>query len=341
MDIEFFNKSHQKEIKLNERDLTPKEETEKVEPRLSSNKMSDLFNERTKIGPYASRSIRNKWAASIEELVRTLSPWPITYDVGSVQPSNFSEFTYTEFAGGGLWITTQSREVNCRLIDFASKIDSGRAGQEIFEKFVYSFSDKYELEEIGDQYKDIKNAVFLPGHNLLDLMDISLLDRLLKEEDDVVVKPHPLTHNDALKMISGRCGWQKVLPKNVSGAKLLEQCDTIYSTTASEMIITGAALGKDVYDLSVWNSSGAGVYQPFHRIITYLQKREGKEAAKKAIANILACPWSGVVFEFMPDYEERMKLYFDKALELRELYRPLSTGRGSLEKKPNKKQEKK
>ena len=36
-----------------------------------------------------------------------------------------------------------------------------------------------------------------------------------------------------------------------------------------------------------------------------------KEAAKKAIANILACPWSGVVFEFMPDYEERLKLYFE------------------------------
>ena len=203
------------------------------------------------------------------------------------------------------------------------------------------FSDKYDLEDLEDDYKDIKHAVFLPGHNLLDLVDTTALDKLLMEEDDVMVKPHPLTHNDALKMVSGRCGWQKVLPKNVSGSKLLEQCETVYSTTASEMIITGAALGKTVYDISLWTASGAGVYQPFHRIVTYLQKREGKEAAKKAIANILACPWSGVVFEFMPDYEERMKLYFDKALELRELYRPLSTGRGSIDKKPEKKNEKK
>ena len=103
--------------------------------------MSDLYNERAKIGPYASRSFRNEWAYSIEELVRSMSPWPITYDVGSVQSTNFCEFTYTEFAGGGLWITTQSREVNCRLIDFASKVDSGNEGQELFEKFVSSFSD--------------------------------------------------------------------------------------------------------------------------------------------------------------------------------------------------------
>ncbi len=341
MDIEFFDEVRLKETSLTEKDLEPKEDTEKVEPRLAANLMSDQFNERTKIGPYAKRSLRNEWACSIEELVRSLSPWPITYDVSSIQSTDFGEFTYTEFAGGGLWITTQSREVNCRLIDFASKIDSGKEGQEFFEKFIHYFSDKYDLEELEDKYKDIKHAVFLPGHNLLDLIDISALEKLLREEDDVMVKPHPLTHNDALKMISGRCGWQKVLPKNVSGSKLLEQCDTVYSTTASEMIITGASLGKTVYDISLWSASGAGVYQPFHRIITYLQKREGKEAAKKAIANILACPWSGVVFEFMPDYEERMKLYFDKALELRELYRPLSTGRGIIDKPPEKKGEKK
>lgn len=335
MDLDLYNEMTAKENQLSEKDLAPKEETQ-VKPSLAENKMSDKFNERQKIGPYASRSLRNKWASDNEDLVRSLSPWPITYDVGSVQGTNFSEFTYTEFAGGGIWVTTQSREVNCRLIDFASKIDSGKEGEELFKKFVSSFSDKYELEELDDKYKDIKSAVFLPGHNLLDLVDTTALDKLLFEEDDVKIKPHPLTHNDALKMVSKKCGWQKVLPKNVSGAKLLEQCDTVYSTTASEMIITGAALNKTVHDLSLWTASGAGVYQPFHRIITYLQKREGKEAAKKAIANILACPWSGVVFEFMPDYEERLKLYFDKALEIRELYRPLSTSRGIIDKKVQK-----
>jgi hypothetical protein len=306
---------------------------EDVKPLLIENKMSDRYNERKKIGPYASRSERNAWAVENEDLVRSLSPWPITYDVGAIQGNDFSEFTYTEFAGGGIWVNTQSREINCRLIDFASKVDSGKEGEELFEKFVASFSDKYVMEELDEKYKNIKHVVFLPGHNLLDLVDTEALTKLLKEEDDVQVKPHPLTHGDAIRLVSRKCGWQKVLPKNISGAKLLEQCETVYSTTASEMIITGAALGKTVYDLSVYSASGAGVYQPIHRIISYLQKREGKEAAKKAIANIIACPWSGVVFKFHDNYEERIKMYFDKALELRELYRPLSCGRGDLDKK--------
>ena len=64
-----------------------------------------------------------------------------------------------------------------------------------------------------------------------------------------------------------------------------------------------------------------------------IKKTLSDEAAKKAIANIIACPWSGIVFKFQDNYEERIKLYFDKALELRELYRPLSCGRGDLDKK--------
>lgn len=318
---------------VNSNSLDPIEEPE-AKPSLIENKMANKYAARKKIGPYASRSERNAWAAENEELVRSLSPWPITYDVGSIQDNNFAEFTYTEFAGGGLWVTTQSREINCRLIDFASKIDSGKEGEELFEKFVASFSDKYVMEAMDSKYADVKHAVFLPGHNLLDLVDQEALTRLLKEEDDVMIKPHPLTHPDAIKMIANRCGWNKIVPKNISGAKLLEQCDTVYSTTASEMIITAAALGKRAYDISLFSAAGAGVYQPIHRIITYLQKREGNEAAKKAIANIIACPWSGIVFNFHDNVEERLKLYFDKALELRELYRPLSTGRGIIDKKP-------
>lgn len=315
---------------------TASKEEGKAEPRWASNRMADRTNERIKIGPYATRSTRNDWAQETEEVVRNLCPWPITYDVGSLQFTDFCEFTYTEFAGGGIWVTTQSREINCRLLDFASKVESGKKGEELFDKFVKSFSDKYDLEELSDEYSDSKHIVFLPGHNLLDLVDTTELERLLSVEQDIMVKPHPLTNLESIKMVSMKCGWHRVFPKNISGVKLLQNCDTVYSTTASEMIITGACLGKTVYDISRWDSAGAGVYQPIHRIITYLQKREGKEAAKKAIANILACPWSGIIFDFMDDYQDRLKQYYDKALELRELYRPLSCGRGIIDKKKEK-----
>lgn len=335
--MKFINTAYDKPNPV-PKDLTTAaaKDEEKAEPRWASNRMSDRSNERMKIGPYATRSKRNDWAVENEEVVRNLCPWPITYDVSSLQGNDFCEFTYTEFAGGGIWVTTQSREINCRLIDFASKIDSGKKGEELFDKFVSSFSDKYQLEDLPAEYQDKKHIVFLPGHNLLDLVDTVELERLLSVEQDIVVKPHPLTNTEAIRMVSTKCGWHKVLPRNASGAKLLENCETVYSTTASEMIITGACLDKTVYDISRWDSAGAGVYQPIHRIITYLQKREGKEAAKKAIANIIACPWSGIVFEFMDDYQDRLRQYYNKALELRELYRPLSCGRGIIDKKKEK-----
>ena len=312
-----------------------KEKEELAVPRLSTQLMSnkDTFSS-TKIGPYAKRSSRNNWATSQENILRSKVPpfYYISYDVSANQQNNFHEFTYTEFPGGGLYTSTQSREINCRLIDFASKQESGKAGEEALEKFIANFSDKYEMEQLSPEYENLDNVIFMPGHNLLDLADIDTVLRLINENDDVYLKPHPITINDAIHGIAGRVGWNKVIPKFVSGAKLLENCKNVYTTTASEFSITGAALGKNVHNISKYSSEGAGVYQPFSRIVTIAQRKYGIKEAQRLLGNILACKWSGLFFNFQDDVEERMDAYFAKALELRELYRPLSCGRGDIDK---------
>lgn len=318
---------------------TQAQENKEVEdlaiPRLANQLMTDenTFNA-TKIGPYAKRSARNNWAASQEQTLRSKCPpfYYTSYDVSANQGNNFSEFTYTEFPGGGLYSSTQSREINCRIIDFASKQDSGKAGIEALEKFTAAFSDKYIMEEVEEQYQNLDNIIFMPGHNLLDLADIDYVLRIINETDDVYLKPHPLTSNDAIHGIAGRVGWNKVIPKYVSGAKLLENCKHVYTTTASEFSITGAALGKHVHNISRYQAEGAGVYQPFSRIMTIAQRQHGIEEAQRLLGNILACEWSGLFFEFQDNIEERMDAYYSKALELRELYRPISCGRGDLDK---------
>lgn len=304
-------------------------------PRLSNQLMSDekTFND-TKIGPYAKRSARNNWAASQEQTLRSKCPpfYYTSYDVSANQGNNFSEFTYTEFPAGGLYASTQSREINCRIIDFASKEKSGKAGEEALSNFISNFSDKYMMEEVDDQYKGLENVIFMPGHNLIDLADIDYVLRIVNETDDVFLKPHPLTANEAIHGIAGRVGWNKIIPKYVSGAKLLENCTNVYTTTASEFSITGAALGKTVHNISKYQSEGAGVYQPFSRIMTITQRQRGIKEAQRLLGNILACKWSGLFFEFQDDVEERMDAYYSKSLELRELYRPLSCGRGDIDK---------
>jgi len=317
------------------KEKTLKKEEEVAQPRLASQLMSEeqTFNE-TKIGPYAKRSARNDWATSQEGLLRSKCPpfYYTSYDVSANQNNNFSEFTYTEFPGAGLYTSTQSREINCRLIDFASKQKSGKAGKDALEKFIAAFSDKYVMDEVDEQYQNLDNIIFMPGHNLLDLADIDQVLRVINETDDAYIKPHPLTSNEAIHGIAGRVGWNKIIPKYVSGAKLLENCKNVYTTTASEFSITGAALGKNIHNISKYQSEGAGVYQPFSRVTTIAQRKHGIQEAKTLLGNILACKWSGVFFEFQDDVPERMDAYYAKALELRELYRPLSCGRGDLDK---------
>jgi hypothetical protein len=307
----------------------------KIAPRLSDQLMSDekTFGE-GKIGPYISRSKRNNWATDQEATLREKCPdfYYISYDVSANQANNFSEYTYTEFPGGGLYSCTQSREINCRLIDFASKEDSGEEGEKALEHFVNALCDKYDLLDIEEKYQGIDHVVFMPGHNLLDLADVDLVLRLINETDDVYIKPHPLTIGEAIHGLAGKVGWNKILPKDASGVKLLENCTHVYTTTASEFSITGVALGKNVTNISRYQSEGAGVYQPFSRVLTIGQKRHGIDEAKRLLGNILACKWSGLYFDWQDDVEERMDAYFKKTQELRELYRPLAQGRGDIDK---------
>lgn len=306
----------------------------KIAPRLSDQLMSD---EKTfgagKIGPYISRSKRNNWATEQEATLRSKCPdfYYISYDVSANQSNNFSEYTYTEFPGGGLYSATQSREINSRLVDFASKEDAGLEGEEALSHFVDALCDKYDLLDLEEKYQGINHVVFMPGHNLLDLADVDYVLRLINETDDVYLKPHPLTVGDAVHGLAGRVGWNKILPKDASGVKLLENCTHVYTTTASEFSITGAALGKVVTNISKYQSEGAGVYQPFSRVLTIAQRRHGIDEAKRLLGNILACKWSGLYFDWQDDVEERMDAYFKKTQELRELYRPLSQGRGDID----------
>lgn len=295
-----------------------------------------MMNKRTIDKPenegYVVRSERNTWAEDYEETLRSLSPFPISYDIGAIQSTGFSEFAYTEFPSGGLWIMTQSKDVNARIIHNASSYEGGVLGDQLYEKFVERISDKYDMDMEEEDDTQYDHVVFLPGHNLLDLVDQEILQRLLQEEDDVIVKPHPLTDYEFLRMVSSKCGWNKVLHREYSGTKLLHRCKTVYTTTASEFSITGAALGKRVYNISKFTYEGAGVYHPFMRLMSVTQKREGKEAAIQKLKNILACPWSGIIFDFQDDYEERTKKFFEYGLEMRELYRPICMGRGDIDK---------
>ena len=286
--------------------------------RFSHQHMADTAVQHEKLGGFASRSARNQWAESIEPLVRKHAPWPITYDVTPMQGANFSEFIYTEIAGG-VWIATHSLEVTCRILDAASKQPT--EGESV-EKLTSMYADKYELGELPEKYASVRRCCFLPGHNLLDLASPDIIARLAHEESDVWFKPHPLTNNDALRIIAGHVGWHQLVPRDVSGAALMRQCDDIYTTTASEMSVMGFAFGKRVLNIGNFFKESIGAYHPVSRVLWAAQKRG---MAQQALANMIDCQFSGLLFPWQDDVEERIQQFYAKAIEFRELYKPINS----------------
>jgi hypothetical protein len=282
--------------------------------------MSNPETQRKKLGEHVTRGPRNAWAESIETKVRALSPFPITYDVSAVQPTNFSEYAYTELAGG-MWITTQSLEINARLLHYAAQQDSV---SDTLDRFAAILQDKYVLDKPETTYKKV---CFLPGSNALDVVSIETVARLVHEEEDVMFKLHPLTNDDAINSIRKRVGWNRMLSRELSGMELLRRCDVVYTSSASEMAITGTALGKKVVNISNFMHEGSGAYHAISRLL-FIAHRDSVATAQRVLVNVIDCPWSGTLFPWhMTD--ARIAEYFDKTLKLRDMYRPLAAPRGN------------
>lgn len=285
--------------------------------------MSDQQVQFEKIGTLATRSSRNKWAETVEPIVRQASPFPISYDVTvfskNMSNLNFSEFAYTELLGG-LWVHPQCMDITCRMIQDASRVPSEPLEQEVIEQIL---SDKYDLNQDLGKWSSVKKVVFMPGHNLLPIASQELIGRIMFEQDDVYIKPHPITHDEIIKRFGEQFGWNKIIDKTISGDKLLKQCEVVYATSCSEMTISGALMGKPVINVSNFTFEGYGVYLPFSRLIWKMQPELGIRATQEMIHRVLRCSWSGVYFPFTNDIESKVEEYFRTALEYRERFKPL------------------
>lgn len=265
----------------------------------------------------ATRSDRNKWAESIEPIIRELSPFPISYDVTCVQPANFSEYTYTEFAGG-IYILSQSVDINTRLMSLAysSSPDSGLS--EIEKAWRSIVKDKYNLEQssIG---KFPEKIIFTPANNCLDQISWEVLCRAVHEDDSVMVKPHPIIDPEANKMIASRVGWNKMIPQKESGIEYMINSKEVYASSCSELSILAALFDKKVHNLGNFFHESEGAYYPITR------QMFASDDYKKAILKMMACEFSGLIFPWHsePEIKNRIKAFFDKTLELRGKYSPL------------------
>jgi hypothetical protein len=258
------------------------------------------------------RTERNDWGKTIEDKIIGLCPKPISYDVDSTQPINFTEYSYTEFMGG-IMLNTQNLDINCILMRESSQ---NKSDIDSLSELSNIFTDKYNLNEIKTSSFP-KDVCFFVGQNMFDIMSSENISRLAFENDDFCVKLHPLTSEDSARHVAGFVGWDKILDSQLSGVQLLKNCETAYVSTATELCAAAVMLDKKIVNVSNFFNESSGIYYSINSILF------NSKEPKTLLNNMVNDKSSGLLFPWMNDIDERINAYFNKTLKLREIYKPL------------------
>lgn len=280
--------------------------------------MSDPKHQSEKIGDYSKirkKSLRER-LTPVENLVRRYAPLPVTYDIGRLQQPYFSEYTYND-SMDAIYVTPQSSEIAARMavlaledeinprFDFTTSFEKGRNELNQF--------DKYNLDEANTIFP--KKVVFPPGSNMLSkIVSKENLFRLMYEDPQVMIKPHPLTNSEHIRKLGRDFGYHRLLSPNTGSERILENVDVMWGTTASEMPVRAALMGKRVLNISNFFEEQVGSHLPINRLLWNVDGEEAKIRATR----VLGSPLGGFFFAEDPNLAENLQLYFAKTMEIRE-----------------------
>ena len=276
--------------------------------------MSATDTHKERLGGQAVRSDRNAWAETLEPVIRASSPFPISYDVCSTQGPDFSEYTYTEFAGG-VYVCSQSIDINTRLMAEAAQWEGDTS--ETADRWTEIIEDKYKLEAPVGEYPE--KVLFMPANNCLELISLEALSRALHEQKDIMVKPHPLIDSIAEKSLGMKAGWNRMIPRSASGIEYLKNSKEVYAASCSELSLIGALLGKKVHNIGNFFSEAEGAYFSMTRPMFL------SDDQRDTVLRMVSCEFSGIIFPWHTETEVKHRLdrFFEKTLELREIHSPL------------------
>lgn len=239
----------------------------------------------------------------VERFIEKNAPLPVTFDVSPCQNPYFSEFTYNDF-GTGFWVKALSGEFNTRYFLDLPKDTKG----EIIWK------EKYELTEHVDESKD-RTILFLAGTNLWNAHAWEIIDRVMYFEDKALIKTHPLTKDESLKLLGNRYGWHRILGPRDSGYGWYQKASQVYATANSELLVRSLLDGKLVDCITTIERLGTTSYMPF----LMLHK---KEYTGDQIQSVILSEDSGIVFRGQLDWRKRLQNYFDRVMEKRKEFQP-------------------
>jgi hypothetical protein len=268
--------------------------------------MRDSYKNEDRIGDLEVKDDYLEFQLKVEDFIESHSLLPVTFDVAQCQPPFFSEYTYTDYAGG-VWIKSLSAEFNSRYL---MTLPKDNTGQLIFrEKYELSrFRDDKDLEE-----KDNRTIIFLAGTNLFNQICWELVDRIIYFNDKALIKPHPLTNDEGLKKVGNRYGWHHLIGVQESGYYWFEKASKVYATSNSELFVRAMLTDKYADCINYLEKIPKSSYFSF-----FILNKEGYKANE--IKSVILDEASGIVFPHQADWKERLLKYFEKSFEFRKQF---------------------
>lgn len=247
---------------------------------------------------------------NIESHIERLCPLTVSFDVKTIQPPYFSEFSYHDCLGG-IGLTTMSSEINARLTKIASEDNCD------LNFPIGTVMDKYVLSKYPKKHKKV---IFLAGSNSMDLIDQCKLQQLVHEDDEWVIKLHPVTTAPKIREIASVYGYHRLIDPNISGFSLLETAEQIACMQTSELYLVARLLGKPVIDFTRYDKAWLTAY---HQIIRLLDNTDND---RRIINNVLMSELSGYI---RPEYSneimtDRINKYYSLAMEERNKFKMLT-----------------
>lgn len=285
--------------------------------------LADPGIQNKKIGPQfaAMRGAHLNALSPVEAIVRKAAPLKANYDVNRAHAPYFGEFTYTEFLGSGLLVSPMSAEVSARLAQMAlDRPEQGfdAASAVLAQREERGTLDKYKLD--ASVAPDVKAVAFLPGTNIFkDMVSQEAMTRAMFEDDDLMLKPHPLSDAGLVHHLCQTFGYNRVIAPNVSGDACLMAAERVYAMTTTELGLYAVLKGKPIRNIGNFWNEGRGAYSAFYRLLW----GKSTDEAKAILTHVLNSPFSGFMHKDDPDLESRVTTYFKAAMDIRALMKPL------------------
>jgi len=266
-----------------------------------------------RIGPN-TRSPKTETAIGIEQLFRKIAPLPISFDISPIQHEYFQEFTYYDIFGG-LYCASMNEEVNARILQFS--VENSKYLHEMVKPLHQMIDDKYILNSEMSM-PQAKKIAFYPGSNLLHIVDHNKLDKILFEDEEILIKPHPVFTDEGLRIIARRYGYGRIIDPAESGISYLKNATQIYTTANSEIGIAAALMKKPMIDVSTMQYLPKLTYAPIYRLFRDNQVEHNYEVALRSFM----ATNSGLVAPFLEDKEERLHNFCNLAMDVRQVFKP-------------------